>query len=258
MARASAGRARGVDADTRESSTLPAHGSGRPLADRLFGWGRRSDKETPESGESGSATAERTVPTKAFARFLHALAQREAPVLLDLGPIVGGNVNFLGERLGCKYHVEDLYQNIDTHVKTKNPPDLAAFFETRFPQADESIDGVLCWDVLDYLDKKSAQVVARHMTRILKPGGAVFGFFSNVTSTEKEYTRYLIVDDKTLKYRAVPGARARQQVFANRDINRLFEGLNVSDSFLLLTKTREMVFRKPDAKPGASTPPATP
>jgi SAM-dependent methyltransferase len=222
------------------------------LTDRLFGWGRRADKDAPEAAESAAASPERTVPTKAFARFLYALSLRESPVVLDLGPIVGGNVNFLGERLGCKYLVEDLYQNIEGHVTAKNPPDLAAFFEKRFPQADASIDGVLCWDVLDYLDKPAAQVVARQMMRILKPGGAVFGFFANEKSTEKEYTRYLIVDDKTLKHRTAPGSRARQQVFANRDITRLFEGLTVSDSFLLLTKTREMVFRKPDAKPGAS------
>ena len=111
---------------------------------------------------------------------------------------------------------------------------------------------MLCWDVLDYLDKASAQIVAREMMRILKPGGAVFGFFSNEKSTEKEYTRYLIVDEKTLKYRSAPGSRARQQVFANRDITRLFEGLTVSDSFLLLTKTREMVFRKPEQKADAA------
>ena len=223
------------------------------MTDRLFGWGRRAEKEsTPESAESAGATAERTVATKAFARFLHALSLREKPALLDLGPIVGGNVNFLGERLGCKYQVEDLYQNIESHVKTKNPPDLAAFFDKRFPQADASVDGVLCWDVLDYLDKASAQVVAKQMTRILKPGGAVFGFFSTVASTEKEYTRYVIVNDTTLKLRSAAGSRARQQVFANRDINRLFEGLNVSDSFLLLTKTREIIFRKPEAKAGAS------
>ena len=129
--------------------------------------------------------------------------------MLDLGPIVGGNVNFLGERLGCKYLVEDLYQNIESHVTSKNPPDLAAFFEKRFPQADASIDGVLCWDVLDYLDKASAQIVAREMMRVLKPGGAVFGFFANEKSTEKEYTRYLIVDDKTLKYRDAHRARGR-------------------------------------------------
>ena len=234
---------------------MPAQGSGRPLTDRLFGWGRRADKDAPETAESAPST-ERTVPTKAFARFLHALSLRESPIVLDLGPIVGGNVNFLGERLGCKYLVEDLYQNIEAHVASKNPPDLAAFFEKRFPQADASVDGVLCWDVLDYLDKPSAQVVARQMMRILKPGGAVFGFFANEKATEKEYTRYLIVDDKTLKHRTAPGSRARQQVFANRDITRLFEGLTVSDSFLLLTKTREMVFRKPEAKPGDA--PATP
>ncbi|MFI5078753.1 MAG: hypothetical protein ACHQRO_15500, partial [Vicinamibacteria bacterium] len=55
-----------------------------------------------------------------------------------------------------------------------------------------------------------------------------------------------------LKYRSAPGSRARQQVFANRDITRLFEGLAVSDSFLLLTKTREMVFRKPEQKAEAA------
>ena len=228
---------------------MPAQGSGRPLTDRLFGWGRRADK--PQEGAE-PATSERTVPTKAFGRFLHALSLRESPIVLDLGPIVGGNVNFLGERLGCKYLVEDLYQNIEGHVTAKNPPDLAAFFEKRFPQADASVDGVLCWDVLDYLDKPAAQVVAREMMRVLKPGGAVFGFFANAPAPEKEYTRYLIVDDKTLKHRTTPGSRARQQVYANRDINRLFEGLTVSDSFLLLTKTREIIFRKPEAKAGAS------
>ena len=148
---------------------MPAQGSGRPLTDRLFGWGRRAEKEAPEGTES-AASAERTVPTKAFSRFLYALSLRESPVVLDLGPIVGGNVNFLGERLGCKYLVEDLYQNIESHVTSKNPPDLAAFFEKRFPQADASIDGVLCWDVLDYLDKASAQIVAREMMRVLRPG----------------------------------------------------------------------------------------
>jgi SAM-dependent methyltransferase len=226
---------------------VPAQGSGRPLTDRLFGWARGAEKDAAPAADSAAAS-ERTVPTKAFGRFLHALSLRESPIVLDLGPIVGGNVNFLGERLGCKYLVEDLYQNIEGHVTAKNPPDLAAFFEKRFPQADASVDGVLCWDVLDYLDKASAQVVARQMMRILKPGGAVFGFFANAPSTEKEYTRYLIVDDKTLKHRTAPGSRARQQVYANRDITRLFEGLTVSDSFLLLTKTREMVFRKPEQK----------
>jgi hypothetical protein len=46
-------------------------------------------------------------------------------------------------------------------------------------------------------------------------------------------------------------------VFVNRDINIMFQGLNVSDSFLLMTRTREIVFRKPEQKTAAGTSDAT-
>jgi SAM-dependent methyltransferase len=227
-------------------------GSGRPLSDRLFGWGRRTERSGTGGGapaDEGAASGRGTpLPTKAFGRFVAALAARDAPVLLDLGPIVGSNVNFLGERLGCKYFVEDLYSNIESHHRTKKPADLAEFFKTRFPQPDASFDGILCWDVLDHLDKTAAPIVAREMVRMLKPGGVLLGFFATVPVPAAEYTRYVIVDDHSLRHRVYPAARPRQQVFVNRDINRMFEGLTVSDSFLLLTKTREIVFRKPEQK----------
>ena len=34
------------------------------------------------------------------------------------------------------------------------------FFKKRFPQADGTVDGILCWDVIDYLDRASAQALA--------------------------------------------------------------------------------------------------
>lgn len=226
---------------------MPEPGSGRPLADRLFGWGRRSDKPADtESPSVGRVNDDKTLTTKAFGKFLAALAPRESPVLLDLGPIVGANVNFLGDRLGCKIFVEDLYANLETELRAGH--DLPEYFKKRFPQEDESFDGILCWDVLDYLDKASAQIVAQQMTRLLKPGGALYGFFSTVPTSALEYTRFLVVDDTTLRHRAYPALRGRQQVFVNRDITRMFESLTVAESFLLLTKTREMVFRKPERK----------
>jgi SAM-dependent methyltransferase len=229
---------------------VPDRESGRPLADRLFGWGRRGDKPTADAGPvpARPSESEKTLSTKAFGKFLAALSQRDAPVLLDLGPIVGDNVNFLGDRLGCKIKVEDLYANLEAQLRAGKAGELAEYFKTRFPQPDESFDGILCWDVLDYLDKASAQIVAQQMARLLKPGGAVLGFFSTVPVAAAEYTRYLVVNDTTLRHRAYPASRGRQQVFVNRDITRMFEGLNVSESFLLLTKMREMVFRKPERK----------
>jgi hypothetical protein len=226
---------------------VPDREPGRPLADRLFGWGRRS---TPDASPvpSSSSDADKTLSTKAFGKFLAALSHRDAPVLLDLGPIVGDNVNFLGDRLGCKISVEDLYANLEAQLRGGKATELAEYFKTRFPQPDESYDGILCWDVLDFLDKASAQIVAQQVTRLLKPGGAVLGFFSTVQMPAPEYTRYLVVNDTTLRHRSYPASRGRQQVFVNRDITRMFEGLTVADSFLLLTKMREMVFRKPEPK----------
>jgi len=56
-------------------------------------------------------------PTKAIGKFLGILRGRASPVLLDLGPVVGHNITFLGEELGCKIHVEDLYADLDRHVR---------------------------------------------------------------------------------------------------------------------------------------------
>ncbi len=208
---------------------------------------------TNANGANAANAGEKAISTKAFSRFLAALKHRESPALMDLGPVVGSNINYFGERLGCKFFIEDVYANVDKFNRENRGRELAEFFKTRFQQADASFDGILCWDIFDYLDKNSAQVLARQMTRLLKPGGALLTFFQTVATPGNEYTRFLVVDDKTFRHKSAPAARGRQQVFVNRDINLMFEGLHVSDSFLLMTRTREIVFRKPEHK--ASTTP---
>jgi hypothetical protein len=66
----------------------------------------RSDA-APSAGGAALADDGQQVPTKALRKFLASLRSREAPVLLDLGPVVGSNVAFFGERLGCKILIED-------------------------------------------------------------------------------------------------------------------------------------------------------
>jgi hypothetical protein len=207
----------------------------------MFGWGARP------RGSQGDQ-AERVLPTKVLAKFLAALSHREAPVLLDLGAVVGSNVSFFGERLGCKLFVEDLLAEVERHAKAGKLDQLPAHLETRFPQPDASIDGILCWDVFDYLDRASARVLGRHLARVLTPGGALMGFFATARSdAPPHYTRFAIVDEHTLRHRPYPATRGRVDVLQNRDIALLFPGLRVTESFLLLTRTREILFRKPAA-----------
>ena len=75
-------------------------------------------------------------------KFVAALAGRPSPVVLDLGPVVGSNVAFFGERLACKLHVEDLFVDVEAHARRRakdlaaDPPALAS----RLVQAPESVD----------------------------------------------------------------------------------------------------------------------
>jgi hypothetical protein len=99
--------------------------------------------------------------------------------------------------------------------------------------------------MMDYLDRRAAQALAAQLTRILRPDGALLGFFGTAQPRENRCTKYIIVDEVNLKHRSYPAARGRQASLLNRDIIKLFSGLRVSDSFLLKNNLREILFRKP-------------
>ena len=187
-------------------------------------------------------------PTKALSRFLAGLGTRQQPVLLDLGPVGGSNVTFFGEEVGCKILVEDLSKDIDRYVNQAKVAELPAFFETRFPQESETINGILCWDIFDYLERPAAERLARQLTRVLRPGGVLLAFFSTAAPQSvirPVYTRHVVVDRTHLEYRPYKAARAKQRPLLNRDIQRLFEPLRLTENFLLKTHLREVLFRKP-------------
>ena len=209
-------------------------------------WGtRRPDQPGTARPDALPARGEGpVVPSKALPKFLSALTSREAPVLLDFGPVLGPNVGFFGERLGCKLFIEDLLTEFERHQKAGTTSTMATAFETRFRHADGSVDGVLCWDIFDLLDKPAAHALAHQIVRMLRPGGAVMGFFCTSAVAHAPFTKYEIIDDSTLRHRAHPGAGAPKHVLQNRDVIKMFDGLIVSDSFLLKNNTREMLLRR--------------
>jgi hypothetical protein len=206
---------------------------------------RRVADAGPAAETSVTNVAEVSYPTKALHKFLASLHASDNPLLLDLGPVVGTNVTFFGEQLGCRLRVEDIAKDIDRHVKDGTVDQLPAFFAKRFTQAPGTVDGILCWDLLDYLDRPAAQALATAMSSLLRPDGLLLGFFSTAEQPEAVYTKYVVVDESTLRYRTYPAARPRQRSLLNGDIIKLFKDLRVTDSFLMKSKVREMLFRKP-------------
>lgn len=207
----------------------------------MFGFGKKGSAgaETPAQGGG------RSVSTKVLPKFLAAVAQRPSPAVLDLGPVVGSNVSFLGDRLGCKIFVEDLYAELARIAREGRRAELPGLLSGRFTQPDGSIDAIICWDFFDYLDKPSAVALGAQLSRVLAPGGVLAALFAVKPTADEQFTRFAVQDDRTLVQRTYPGVRRRPEAWQNRDVSLLLPGLRVTESFLLLTQTREVLFRKP-------------
>lgn len=209
------------------------------------------DRLAPRRSESAlhglpvEAVDEPVFATKALRKLLASLTARESRVLLDLGPVVGSNVCFFGEQLCCKVLIEDVYAELERHVRDGTLGQFASFLSRRFAQPDASVDGILCWDLFDYVDRAAAHVLADQLTRVLRPDGVLFAFFGSGQPSDMHYTKYVIADEANLRHRPYAASSGRQASMANRDIIRLFSGLRVSDSFLMRNNVREILFRKP-------------
>jgi hypothetical protein len=187
------------------------------------------------------ATAASTV----FPKFLSAVGRLERPVLLDLGPVVGPNVEFFGGRLSCKLHIGDLFREIEVAARSVSRSGLPTALVKRLDQGPESVDGILCWDVFDYLDKATGLVLARHLESLLRRGGALHGFFGTTPADVKHYTRYVVDKENRFHLRPYPAMPAKRNVLVTRDINNMFDRLILADSVLLKSGTRETLFRRP-------------
>ena len=225
------------------------------LVTRLGRQNSRSGDEPSRVAEASSVVVEpRTVAatsaetvyaSKTLARFLDLLFARPNDAeVVDLGPVIGSNITFLGERVGCKIHVEDIYADIDRHIHQDRLAQLPEFLTGRLRVRPSSIDAVLGWDVFDYLPPMAATTLASELMRILRPGGVFLGFFGARASDDPRYTKFFFEDESHLRCRYYPSACTRRWVLQNRDINIMFAGLEVFETVLLKSGVREILFRK--------------
>lgn len=205
---------------------------------------RTPDGREPDTDTRREAEAWPIVHARALPRFLSVLAARPAPVLLDCGPVVGANVTFFGEHLNCKVHIEDLFADVDRHAREARQDQLGSFLASRITLGDGVVDGILAWDLFDFLDRRAALGLAASLVRVLKNEGVLLAFFGAAGAGTLGFAKYVVDDDSHVKQIAYPSSAVRGPAPLNRDIIRMFEGLTVSDSVLLKNGLREILFRK--------------
>jgi len=202
----------------------------------------RADEAPPAAEAEPPVLEGPVIASKALKDFLGYLGTLPAPVLLDLGVFSGSNITSYGRMLNCKVLVGDVFADLERHAREGRQDELPSFLSNRFGQHDGTVDGVLVWDVFDYVDRASARALAAALVRVLRPDGALLGFFGDASGLG--CSKFVLVDDSHLSLRPHESAAPRQVPLQNRDILKMFDGLRVADSYLLQNGRREMLFRK--------------
>ena len=206
-------------------------------------WPGRKATETA-SATSVAESVEPLTTTKVLPKFLSALAQVETPTVLDLGPVVGQNVAFFGERLSCKLHVEDLAAIVETYARNDNRAAAVDGLVQRLDRVTGPVDGILCWDLFDYLDRRAAPTVAAALVRLMRAGAVLHGFFGTKAIAVNHYTRFVVEAPDQFRPRPYAASATTRTVFVTRDLQKMFTGLTVKESVLLKNNTQEVLLRR--------------
>lgn len=181
-------------------------------------------------------------------QFFVSIQDRENLSLLDFGGACQANVTFI-TNLGHRIYTEDVLRSVDEVFGSdpemqSNPVRVEMFLNQVLDFPDEHFDGVLVWDILQFLSPAAAQATVDRLRRILRPQSYLLAFFNaNEKTPAVPEFNYRIRDSKTLLL-SQRGIRPPAQFFNNRAIERLFQKYNSIKFFLTRNSLREVIVRR--------------
>ncbi len=185
-----------------------------------------------------------------LSEFVNSIADESGLAILDLGEISQASVSFI-TNLGHRLYSVDFLRTLDSITTPDDPPGgpsqrnrIDAFLDQTLGFEDNSLDGALIWDSLEYLARPLLLAAVDRLSRILRPGAFMLAFFHTSEKAEwvPSYT-YRIEDPQSL-HLALKTQRQPVQLFNNRGVERLFEGFGSVKFFLSRDQLREVIVRR--------------
>lgn len=190
--------------------------------------------------------------------FLWLISDIERARILDLGQVSQNTLNFFIER-GCRISTEDLLRSwkdflITEEERLRQAPvgqggerisqsALAEkFLETALQYHEDTYNGILAWDLFDYLDGELLPRVMERLYKMLCPGGSVLAQFHS--KAPEKFHRYRLVDNQTIESVPAPTISVHARVFQNREILDIFAEFRTSKTFVGRDQVREALFLK--------------
>jgi 2-polyprenyl-3-methyl-5-hydroxy-6-metoxy-1,4-benzoquinol methylase len=197
-----------------------------------------------------------TYPTSILKDFIAAVTRKPNPVVLDIGPVIGSNIEFF-LNLGVKIYMEDLlpaYLNpmYTRLIDDKLTLDEQKFFSENLQYEDAYFDGLICWDMMNYVDPRFAKSFAAAITAKMRPDSCILGLFH--TQKDKGPSalyKYRVCSETMLEYIPIGLDLEVKRVYQTRDVTQLFSAFESQKFYLLKHNMIEVLLKKrPQAPTG--------
>ena len=179
--------------------------------------------------------------------FWYGMGQDSCLQIMDLGSVSQSTMSFVTER-GHKFYAEDLLLALHGNAEFRKLEDdseeqVQRFLDTYLKYGEGQFDGVLGWDVLDFLPDPLVQPVVDHLHKLVKPGGVLLAFFNTgpVGKVVPQY-QYRLLTAESLEIKECSHVKVQRQ-FHNRyrSIENLFRRFASLKFYLSRDNLREVV-----------------
>lgn len=229
------------------------------LTDRLKGFFRAADTGAPappagpfsSKPRSNGAAAESVITrhSRGLEQFFAYIRDQSGLKILDLAGASQENLGFLTS-LGHRVSTQDFVRSFDETFGTEETQDQGSvnliqyFLNQNLDFPEDSFDGVLLWDVLQYLPPAVLTAAVDRLAKIVRPRSYMLAFFNaDDKMTTVPATTFRIQDSKNLIL-SQRGTRKQAQLFNNRSLEKLFSQFDSVKFFLTRENLREVIVKR--------------
>jgi hypothetical protein len=187
-------------------------------------------------------------PSRGLEEFFTQIRDTSGLTILDLGGATQKNVSFITD-LGHRLYSEDFLRILnetfgaDDTVDQSNPGRIEYFLKQTLEYPEGHFDGVLVWDVLEYLNPVLLNAVVERLHHIVRPKAYMLAFF-NSDDKQDEVPSYAfrIAQLNSLEV-LQQGMRRPTQLYNNRSLEKLFGRFESVKFFLTRERLREVIIK---------------
>jgi len=214
---------------------------------RASGGGSTSSNSTFSSRKGGEVVVN-TRQSRGLEEFFSYIRDQSGLTILDLAGATQQNVSFitnLGHRLYSEDFLAILRETFGQEAPTdqSNAGQVEYFLRQALDYEPGKFDGVLAWDVLEYLGPVLLPAVVERLHKIVKPKSYILAFFHNDAKLEAvPFYSFRIQAMNSLQV-GQQGARQPAQLFNNRSLEKLFGNFDSVKFFLTKERLREVIIK---------------